>query len=82
MKREFENSLRLFLVEFVLYGALVVGYYLLVLHYLGGWLYSLFESSRVVYSWVSLGLIVGQGIILDVVTKLLLALIKPRTEDR
>jgi len=82
MKREFENSLRSFLIEFVLYLAVVAGYYFLVLHYLGGWLQELFNGSRLVYAWVALALIVGQGLALDVVTRLLLAWIKPRTEDK
>ncbi len=81
MKREVENSLRSFLVEFVVYTILVVGYYLLVLHYLGGWLNGLFKSNRTAYAWIALGLIIGQGILLDLLTKLLLAWIRPRTED-
>lgn len=69
-------------MEFVLYVAVVAGYYFLVLHYLGGWLQELFEGSRLVYAWVALALIVGQGVALDVVIRLLLAWIKPRTEDK
>lgn len=80
MKREVENSLRSFLVECAVYGILVAGYYLLVLHYLGSWLNDLFKGERTVYAWVALGLIIGQGIALDLLTKLLLAWIRPRTE--
>ncbi len=80
MKREVENSLRSFLVEFAVYAILVAAYYLLVLHYLGDWLNGLFKSQRTVYAWVALGLIIGQGVLLDLVTKLLLAWIRPRTE--
>ncbi len=81
MKREFRNAVRSFLVEFAVYAVLVAGYYLLVLHYLGGWLNGLFKHERGVYAWVALGLIVGQGVLLDAVTRLLLAFIRPRTEE-
>ncbi len=80
MKREVENSLRSFLVEFVVYTILVAAYYFLVLHLLGAWLNGLFRSDRTVYAWVALGLIIGQGVLLDALTKLLLVWIRPRTE--
>ena len=82
MKRHFENFLRSFLVEFVVYGVLVAAYYLLVLHYLGHWLYCLFQEERRLYAAVALGLIIGQGILLDLLTRFLLAWIKPRTEEQ
>jgi hypothetical protein len=81
MRRDVENSLRSFFVELVVYAALVAGYYFLVLHFLGHWLYELFQKERRLYAVVSLGLIVGQGLVLEVLTRLLLAWIKPRTED-
>ncbi len=80
MKREVANSLRSFVVEFAVYAVLVAGYYFLVLHYLGNWLNELFQSDRAEYAWVALGLIIGQGVLLDVLTKRLLAWIRPRTE--
>ncbi len=82
MKPELENSLRSYLVEFVVYAGLVGAYYFLVLHFLGGWLYRLFSSERQVYAGVALGLIIAQGLVLEVCTRLLLAWFKPRTEDR
>jgi len=82
MKREYENPLRSFLVELVIYAGLVAGYYFLVLHYLGDWLNGLYHQHRTVYAWVALGLISGQGVVLDIVTRLLLAWIRPRTEVR
>ncbi len=81
MKRDVENSLRSFLVEFVVYAALVAGYYFLVLHFLGGWLNDLFHRERHVYAGVALGLIIGQGLLLELLTRALLAWIKPRTEE-
>ena len=58
-----------------------MGYFFLVLHLLGGWLERLFESDRRVYAGIALALIIGQGILLEVLTRLLLGLIKSRTED-
>ncbi len=80
MKREFENSLRSFLVEFIVYALLVAGYYLLVLHLLGGWLHRLFLTRRQEYAGLSLALIIGQGLVLEFLTRALLAWLKPRTE--
>ena len=82
MKKEFRNSLKSYLVELAVYGVLVAAYFLLVLHFLGGWLYGLFEGDRRVYAAVALLLIIGQGVLLETVTRLLLAWIKPRTEDQ
>lgn len=80
MRRDFEKALRSFLVEFVIYAVLVAGYYFLVLHVLGGWLNDLFHKHRGLYAAVALGLIIGQGLLLDMVTHFLLALLKRRTE--
>jgi hypothetical protein len=80
MKPEIENPLRSFLVELVVYAAFVAGYYFLVLHFLGFWLEHLFRSDRQFYAGVALALIVSQGLVLDVLTRYLLAWIKPRTE--
>jgi hypothetical protein len=51
---------------------LIIGYYLLVLRYLDEWLVGLFETRLVVYAFVGLGLILLQGVALDIVTTLLL----------
>ncbi len=80
MKPQLENSLRSFLVEFIVYAALVTGYYLLVLHLLGDWLHRLFLKERDLYAVLALGLIIGQGLLLEFFTRALLAWLKPRTE--
>ncbi len=82
MKREVENSLRSFLVELVVYAALVTGYFFLVLHLLGGWLYEVFEGDRKLYAALALVFIICQGFLLEVLTRSLLAWIKPRTEEQ
>ena len=81
MNRQFKNSLKSFSLEFVLYAALVAGYYFLVLHFLGAWLWRLFQTERRSYAFIALVLIVGQGLLLELLTRLLLAWLKPRAED-
>jgi hypothetical protein len=76
VKREHRDSLKHFLVEFVVYAALVFVYYWLVLRFLGPWLYSLFQHQRTLYAWVALGLIVGQGVVLELLTRWLLGFFK------
>ena len=65
--------MRGFLVEMIVYGALVVVYFLIVLQFLGDWLAQLFQDQRIVYALIGLGLIVGQGVLLSGVTSFLLS---------
>jgi hypothetical protein len=81
MRREVEHSLKSFLIELVVYGVLVAIYYLVVLHFMGQWLYKLFTSHRQEYAAVALTLIIGQGFLLEILTRLLLGYIRPRTEE-
>jgi hypothetical protein len=67
--------IRNFLIELALYGALVVGYFFVALRFLGEPLAELFGSNLPVYALASLGLIVAQGFLLDVVVTYLLNLI-------
>ena len=80
MRAELKTWLKSFLLELVVYSILVVGYYFLVLHFLGDWLELLFEQKRRVYASVALLLIVGQGILLETLTTALLKTIKPGSE--
>lgn len=81
MKRETWNVLKSFVIELVVYGALVVVYFFLVLHFLGGALLHLFQEERGLYAFVALALIIGQGIILEIVTRALLRLIRGKKEQ-
>jgi len=81
MKRELTSWLKSFLLELLVYAVLVTGYYFLVLHFLGNGLEQLYEHERRFYAGLSLMLIIGQGLLLEVLTRQLLAWIKPRTED-
>ena len=81
MNREVKSALIGFLIELVIYGALVVAYFFLVLAFLDTWLRQMYDHDRRVYAAVALGLIIGQGILLEVLTRGLLALVKPRRKD-
>lgn len=80
MKREARSAIKSFVIEVAVYAVLVVGYYFLVLHLLGGWLEGLFKQDRRVYAGVALGLMLGQGVLLEMLTRLLLGWVKPRPE--
>ncbi|NOQ40375.1 MAG: hypothetical protein GQ562_08665 [Anaerolineales bacterium] len=64
------------LIEIIIYSALIFGYYLLVLRYLGDWLMSIFQSNLVLYAVTGLGLIVVQAALLSMVTSFLMKYIK------
>ena len=80
MKTETARTLRAFLIELVVYAFLVVGYFFLVLHFLGDWLYQLEIHHRYTYAGVALLLIIGQAVVLESVTTLLLRIIRGRTD--
>jgi hypothetical protein len=63
---------RNFVVELIVYGILVVTYFVVVLRLLGEPLARLFHSSLGAYAIASLGLIVAQGVLLDAITSFLL----------
>jgi hypothetical protein len=78
MKKDTAKSLRTFAVELAIYSVLVVGYFFLVLHLLGQWLYHLEAHHRYVYAIVALALIAGQAVALDMVTTLLFRFLRGR----
>ena len=81
MKPEMRNSLKAFLLELVVYAALVTGYFFLVLVYLADWLNRIFESRRPLYATLALVLIITQGVLFEAITRFLLTFLKARTED-
>lgn len=81
MKLEIKNVFKSFSIELVIYGGLVVGYFFLVLHFLGNWLYHLFREERKTYAVVAILLIIGQGFFLEVLTRVLLRFIRGRTDE-
>ncbi|EEF62020.1 hypothetical protein [Pedosphaera parvula] len=76
MKRELKTVLKSFCIELALYSVLVVGYFFLVLHLLGNWLFHLYENERKLYAVLCLVLIIGQGMVLEFLTRTLLRFIK------
>ncbi len=82
MNREVKGSLKSFLVELLVYSVLVIGYYFFVLHFLGDWIARLFHDNRDLYAFAALALIVCQGIVLELLTAALFALIRPRMDDQ
>ena len=82
MNREVKGSLKSFLVELLVYSVLVVGYYIFVLHFLADWIARLFHGDRRLYAAAALALIVCQGMVLELLTAALFALIRPRIDDQ
>ena len=80
MKKETVKTLRAFLIELVIYAALVVGYFFLVLHFLGEGLHQLEIRHRYTYAGVAILLMIGQAVLLQNVTTLLLRLIRGRAD--
>lgn len=80
MKNEAARTLRAFLIELVVYSFLVVGYFFLVLHFLGEGLHQLEIRHRYTYAGVAILLIIGQAVVLESVTTFLLRLIRGRSE--
>ena len=71
-KQKTRVLLRNFVVELIVYGVLVAAYSMLVLRLLGKPLARLFHSNLGVFAFVSLALIVAQGVLLDALTSFLL----------
>ncbi len=73
--------IRNFIIELIVYGILLVAYFFLVLSSLSAVLVRYFETNLVVYAFLGLGLIVAQGVVLDVITSFIVGQIKlERTE--
>ncbi len=64
------------IINLVLYTVLVVTYFFVVLQWLNEPLAQLFQENLVHYALVSVVLILGQGVLLDIVTSSLLRLAK------
>lgn len=60
-----------FALELVIYATLLIVYFLVVLRYLQHILDRLFESNLTAYAFLGLGLVVAQGVVLDLVTSFL-----------
>ncbi|HUK90633.1 MAG TPA: hypothetical protein VLZ81_09565 [Blastocatellia bacterium] len=79
MNADEKRTLRYFILEMVIYAGLVAAYFYLALIFLGKWLDQLFLTKRKSYAVAALLLIIGQGIVLEMVTTSLLKFIKSWT---
>ncbi len=68
----FRKIIRNFIIEMLMYAALVVGYFLLVLRFLDDPLEWLFSNNLILYALVALVLIVVQAVLLEAVTSLII----------
>jgi cytochrome c biogenesis protein CcdA len=74
------HAARSFLIELMLYAGLVVVYVFFVIAFLGNWLDALYEHHKIRYAFAALLLIIGQGVVLEMVTTILLRLIRRRKD--
>ena len=70
--KQIQVLIRNFAIELIVYGTLVIAYSVVVLRLLGEPLAQLFGSNLIAYAFISLVLIIVQGVLLDVVTSFLL----------
>lgn len=80
MKADTSTTLKAFVVELIVYGILVTGYFFLVLHYLSDWLQQLHLHHVAVYAVVAVALIIGQAVLLESITTWLFRLLRGRSE--
>ena len=80
MTKETARTVRAFAIELAIYALLVVAYFFLVLHLLGGWLYRLESQERYIYAGVAILLVIGQAVLLESVTTFLIRMIRGRSE--
>ena len=80
MKKEARKALWAFGVEIAIYSVLVVAYFFLVLRFIADDLHDLEQHHIVLYAVVAIALIVGQAVILEVITTGLLRFLRGRSE--
>jgi hypothetical protein len=80
MKKEAAATVRAFLIELAIYAVLVVGYFFLVLHFLGHGLQRIEQHHRYAYAGLALLLIIGQAVLLQYLTTFLLRIIRRRSD--
>src|SRR2546430_17111858 len=80
MKKETIKTLRAFLIELAIYAVLVVGYFFLVLHFLGEWLHQLEIHHRYTFGGVAILLIIVKAVFLEGVKTFFLRKVPGRLE--
>jgi len=69
-------SWKTFLFELLLYAVLLVGYFALVLHYLGGWFKELYDHDRDLFAVMALVIMIAQTVGLEIVSSFLIWLLR------
>ena len=69
-------------IELAIYSVFVVAYYFLVLLFLRDWFKQLFDTHRILYAALVLPLIIGQAVLLELVTMVLSKLGLGRQEKK
>jgi hypothetical protein len=80
MTGESKHSLKSFVLELLVYGALVTVYFFAVLHFLGDWLAHVYGNNKKLYAVAALGLIIIQGVVLEMITTGLLRFFYRQTD--
>ena len=65
-----------FLAKLAIYAVFVVGYFFLVLHFLGDWVKQVFDENKTLYAIAALTLIIMQGVLLEILTSALMKVIR------
>jgi NADH:ubiquinone oxidoreductase subunit 6 (subunit J) len=71
-----------FLIELLLYAVLVVIYFLFVLHYLSGWFKNLFDHDRRLFAVAALAIMIGQTVVLEIVSSTLIWLFRRNRQKK
>ena len=75
-KTNIRTLIRNLFIELLVYGVLLVVYFFAVLQFLGDLLTNLFDSHLIVYSFLGLGLIVAQAVLLETITSYLIRMLR------
>jgi hypothetical protein len=79
-QKKSEPSFKAFVVQLVIFTALVVSYFFLVLSFFSHWLKELFDQNKLVYALVAWALIAAQALVLEVIAAALLKVVESRID--
>ncbi len=65
-----------FVFELLIYAALVVTYFVLVIHYMSDWFKHLFDTDRRLFAIMALLIMIGQTVVLEAVSSALIWLVR------
>ena len=78
MKKQIQPppSWQIFAFELLVYAVLLVAYFALVLHYLGGWFKELYDHDRMLFAVMALVIMIGQTVCLEAISSTLIWLLR------